>query len=260
MKPRKATVLLVEDCEEVAYKSSSALEEYGYKVIVLSSPKTIYSVLENHKIDIIISNVMLPDMDGLALIKEIKANDTFCEIPFVFFTALYRDEIIIEAMALGASDYFVKGVIWPDDLPYLVEQVLNRGTVRVINPPNTLPISHTILFIDDEERIANVFIPPLAENGYRVVYVNHPEEIFSILKCYKVSLILCNVMMPSMDGFEVVQQIKGYQDYKNIPFVFLSSISSKTIRSRGLEYGADKYLVKSECNPHELPTLLRELL
>lgn len=260
MKPRKATVLLIEDCEEVAHKSCSALEEYGYKVIALSSPKAIYSVPEKHKIDIIISNVMLPDMDGLALIKEIKANDTFCEIPFVFFTSLYKDEIIIEAMALGASDYFVKGVIWPDDLPYLVEQVLNRGTVKVINPPNTLPISHTILFIDDEERIANVFIPPLVENGYRVVYVNHPEEIFSILKCYKVSLILCNVMMPNMNGFDVIQEIKSYPNYINIPFVFLSSISSKAIRTQGLEYGADKYLVKSECNPHKLPTLLRELL
>lgn len=260
MKPRKATVLLIEDCEEVAHKSCSALEEYGYKVIVLSSPKTIYSVLEKHKIDIIISNVMLPNMDGLALIKEIKANDTFCEIPFVFFTSLYKDEIIIEAMALGASDYFVKGVIWPDDLPYLVEQVLNRGTVKVMNPPSTLPILHTILFVDDEERVANVFISPLVENGYRVVYVNHPEEMFSILKCYKVSLILCNIMMPNMNGFDVIQEIKSYPDYKNIPFVFLSSISSKTIKSQSVAYGADRYLVKSECNPHELPTLLRELL
>jgi PleD family two-component response regulator len=260
VQPKKVTVLLIEDCADVAYSSCIALRTFGYKVIHRHTPKTIFSVLKKNKVDIILSNIMLPNIDGLALIKEVKANDEFCEIPFVFFTSISKDEVILDAMSLGAADYFIKGVMTPYDLPFLVEKVLKRGAIKVINPQNNLPIFYTILFIDDEERIANVFIPPLTESGYRVVYINNPEEIFSILKCYRVSLILCNMMMPNMNGFEVIQQIKSSADYANIPFVFLSSISSNKIISEGIKYGANKYIVKSECNPSALPSLLLELL
>jgi two-component system KDP operon response regulator KdpE len=118
------------------------------------------------------------------------------------------------------------------------------------------PRSFTVLVVDDEPRLVDVVRLNLEVEGYRVVEASNGYEALERLKEDLPDLIILDVMMPELDGFETLRRIR---EVSNVPVIMLTVRNEEADRIRGLEIGADDYLTKP-FSPRELQSRIKALL
>ncbi len=101
-----------------------------------------------------------------------------------------------------------------------------------------------ILVVDDEVHIVNILKFNLKKSGYDVITAANGEEALSVIATEMPDLILCDVMMPKLTGFEVCQKVKNDDKLKSIPFILLTAKGQEVDKDIGLKFGADLYLTK----------------
>lgn len=101
-----------------------------------------------------------------------------------------------------------------------------------------------ILCVDDEPQILKLFEGILVPNGYEVVTGNNGEEALEKIRSERIDLVLSDVSMPKMDGFELCRQIKGDERYRDIPVVMITGLTAKEERVKGIEAGAEDFISK----------------
>lgn len=102
----------------------------------------------------------------------------------------------------------------------------------------------TVLVVDDNPLITNVVRSLLLAERYNVLIANNGEEGLALLNAHDVDVIVCDVMMPRMDGYDFQRRVRGRPELAHIPFIFLSALGDNLEVNRGRESGADDYLVK----------------
>lgn len=118
-----------------------------------------------------------------------------------------------------------------------------------------------ILLVDDDPLLVRMYQTKLQNDGYEVVTAGNGEEALNRVEESKPDLILLDVMMPKMDGLQVLGKLKDNLDTKSIPVIMLSNVSSSDADSqKGLEMGATAYMVKSDYLPKEVVQKVKEIL
>ncbi len=102
----------------------------------------------------------------------------------------------------------------------------------------------TVLVADDEINIARIIEYELKKEGYQVLKAHNGKDALEAARQHRPQLILTDVMMPIMDGYEFCRQVKGDPELKNIPFIFLTAKADEESRIYGYSIGATKYLTK----------------
>jgi len=116
-----------------------------------------------------------------------------------------------------------------------------------------------ILIIEDDKHISKLVNYNLEKAGYDSTVVEDGEEALDILSKQGVDLIILDIMLPKMDGFEVCRIIKQESKFKNIPIIMLTAKGEEVDRIVGLELGADDYVVKP-FSPRELVLRVKAIL
>ncbi|MFH1597737.1 MAG: response regulator [Patescibacteria group bacterium] len=117
-----------------------------------------------------------------------------------------------------------------------------------------------ILIVEDETAFLYAMQSKLSLKGYEVITATLAEDGLSILAKEKVDLIILDVILPKMDGFDFLREIKSKKETQAIPVVIASNISSKQNIDSGIELGAKDYLVKSEYNLDGIVSKIEELI
>ena len=115
---------------------------------------------------------------------------------------------------------------------------------------------HTILMIDDDEKLVALVRDYLEPNGYRVLAAHEGHEGLAMVHSSGAGLVILDIMLPGMDGFEVCREIRGFSQ---VPILMLTARGEETDRIVGLEMGADDYLPKP-FNPRELLARIRAIM
>ncbi|EGH33749.1 PAS:GGDEF protein, partial [Pseudomonas syringae pv. japonica str. M301072] len=102
----------------------------------------------------------------------------------------------------------------------------------------------TILIIDDDVHVRELLEVLLQNQGYRTLTAESGELALAMIKRQAPDLILLDIMMPGMDGYEVASQLKAEKNTANIPIIMLSALDDQSSRLSGLEAGAEEYLNK----------------
>ncbi|TAE83650.1 MAG: phosphate regulon transcriptional regulatory protein PhoB [Alphaproteobacteria bacterium] len=109
----------------------------------------------------------------------------------------------------------------------------------------------SVLIVEDEVAIVTMLRYNLEREGFRVYSTGDGEEAVTMVKEYHPDIVVLDWMLPSMTGIEICKQIRWHQDTKNIPIIMLSARGEESDRIRGLDVGADDYMVKP-FSPSEL--------
>lgn len=117
-------------------------------------------------------------------------------------------------------------------------------------------MNKTILIIDDDKKLNNLLSDYFLKFGFKVTTVTHPDEGLKILKREQPDIIILDIMLPKMDGFEVCKEIR--KEY-SVPIIMLTARGEVTDRIVGLELGADDYLPKP-FEPRELVARIQSVL
>lgn len=120
-------------------------------------------------------------------------------------------------------------------------------------------MSHKILVVEDEP---NILIPIrflLEKNGYEVMSVENGEAVMDALSAFGPDLVLLDIMLPQMDGFEVCQVIRNHPEWRDVKIVFLTAMGRDMDVSKGMSMGGDAYITKPFSNV-EVIECVKELL
>jgi DNA-binding response OmpR family regulator len=109
-----------------------------------------------------------------------------------------------------------------------------------------------ILIVEDDKFLRELMVRKLKMENYTVVEAEDGEDGLKKMKEEKPNLVLLDLILPEMDGFEVLEQKRKDDDIKNIPVIILSNLGQKEEIDRGLQLGAVDYLVKAQFSPSEI--------
>lgn len=109
-------VLLVEDDVFVSDVYSTRLSKEGYQVFLMNNGRDAVGWLEENTPDIVLLDIMMPYMDGIEVLKELRQKDSCKEVPVIMLTNLSEKENIREALSLGANDYLIKSHFTPSEI------------------------------------------------------------------------------------------------------------------------------------------------
>jgi Amt family ammonium transporter len=202
-----ARVLVIDDDPTMHDLMYRLLTKEGFRVEVASSGEEGLQKARSLKPDVITLDVMMPHRDGWSVLAALKADPALAEIPVVMLTMVDERNI---GYALGASDYLTK----PIDRQRL-SRVLSR--YRCTHPPCSL------LVVDDDPDNRELLRRQLTQAGWQVLEAENGRIALEILKQHTPELILLDLMMPEMDGFEVVAKMQNHPEWRSIPVVVLTA-------------------------------------
>lgn len=119
-------ILLIDDENEVAQVFQTGLSSAGFSVVVVSNGQSALDAVKSNKFDAILIDQMMPDMSGIDVLKTLKANEETKNIPMAMLTNFGHDEMVKEALNLGANDYILKYQVAPNDLVAKVKTLVGE--------------------------------------------------------------------------------------------------------------------------------------
>ena len=121
-------------------------------------------------------------------------------------------------------------------------------------------MSRKILIIEDDKFLRELMVRKLVNDGYEVIEATNGEEGVRTAKAEKPDLILLDLILPGIDGFESLTRIRKDQETANIPVIILSNLGQKEDIEKGLKLGATDYLIKAHFAPGEIAEKIASIL
>jgi len=122
--------------------------------------------------------------------------------------------------------------------------------------PETQPKTR-VLIIDDDQTLCDMYAERLRAEGYEVVVAGNGEEGAAKAVEYLPNVILLDIMMPKVNGFNTLEILKSTEETKNIPVLLLTALIQEENKRRGLQAGAEDYIIKSETMPGDVITKIK---
>ncbi len=253
---RKAkNLLLVEDNEAQRKAIAELIGNGDIHITSVSTGQEAYDQLLSGKFDCMILDLGLPDMSGMELLEKIRTDESIMRVPIIVYTG--RDLTKEEKMVLDeyAEKVIIKGAKSPEKLLdettlflHRVEADLpehQRQMLRMIHDKESILKDKEVLLADDDMRNVFAISNTLEEKGMKVLVAKNGKEALECLETKPdVDLVLMDIMMPEMDGYEAIREIRKKDNLKNIPIIALTAKAMKGDRSKCIEAGANDYLAK----------------
>jgi len=110
----------------------------------------------------------------------------------------------------------------------------------------------SILIVEDDQTIATMYSVSLQNDGYAVAVAENGEQGLTLARAQRPGVILLDIIMPKMDGFSMLKELKSDEATKGIPVVLLTNLGQDEDKARGEELGASEYLVKTDYTPRQV--------
>jgi CheY-like chemotaxis protein len=236
-------------------------------IIPAATGREALATLAEETIDCVVLDLRLPDMSGFELLELIRDDDLLADLPVVVFTGRELSPEEDAQLHTMARSVVVKGVESPErlldetalflhrvvsDLPAEKQIMLER-----LHSSDEDLVRKTVLLVDDDARNIFALSSVLERRGMQVLTATTGKEAIGLLEATPdVAIVLMDIMMPEMDGYETTQVIRANPDFRRLPIIALTAKAMKGDREKCLEAGASDYLAKP-VNTEQLLSALR---
>ncbi|HEY8100539.1 MAG TPA: HAMP domain-containing protein [Burkholderiaceae bacterium] len=269
--PRPIRALLVIESDEIKRATIiNAFKHDDIKLDTVSSASEAITALHNRPYQGIVLDLDLPDMNGVALLQEIRRDPACTEIPMVVYTFRVLDRETKERFRQLQGVVLVEGDSSLELLTQEAGQFLHRVQQQL--PENKRAMSKKdassesslqgkkVLIADDDVRNLFALTGILESNGMKVIAVESGKDAIAKLHDIPdIDVVLMDIMMPEMDGYETMQKIRSERQFKDLPIIALTAKAMKGDREKCLEAGASDYASKP-VDSTQLLSQLRELV
>ncbi|MBI2568380.1 MAG: response regulator [Candidatus Schekmanbacteria bacterium] len=234
MDARDVNILVVDREEDLRYALAFRLRSVGYRVYEASDDKTARTQFERHLIHLVVLDAFTAEQEALALAEHFRSAQPETQILILVpFDAVPTRE---RAAEIGIAEVMVK--------PVSARQLMTTiaGALRKRFPEGAFPGQPAILIVDDEEDVRFMLAFRLRYAGYSVAEAKDGAQALSMIHQTKYDVVILDVMMPRMDGFEVLRRLQTVDEHPAV--IFLTAVTQLEDRVRGLELGAVDYVAK----------------
>jgi PAS domain S-box-containing protein len=239
------TVLVVDDDPTVRALLRRMLEREGFDVVTAATGSEGLLMAEQIRPCAITLDVMMPSMDGWTMLSKLKENPELADLPVIMVTMLSEQS---RGYALGSDHYLVKPV-QRKELVDLLETYRSSGLQ-----------TGSILIVEDDEPTRSLMRRVLQKDGWQVTEAENGVEGLKALDDMTPSLVLLDLMMPKMDGFEFLNHFRQQQAYRDVPVVVVTAKDLSPEDEEKLNTNVTDVLAKAGTNTDQLLAEIRDMV
>lgn len=245
----KHRILIVDDSPTIRKAIIRQLSSLDVEVLIATNGRQGFDMVHSHQIDLVVTDVDMPQMDGITLCKKLQADHKTNAIPIIIQSSFDTESDIEKGFTAGASAYIPKKEL-STSLFQKVSSLLQKSSINR---------SRRVMIVDDSATIRKIVEQGLEKKGFQIMTAENGKAALSHIGNKLPHLILSDIDMPEMDGYMFCRIIKENPELATIPFVVMSARQEMSMVRRMLSLGADTYLFKP-FNIDELVMLIEKLL
>lgn len=251
----KARILVVDD-EPMNIKLLRLilLSAQKYEVLEACDGHSAVKIVNENKVDLILLDVMMPDLNGYEVIKILKDNPQTKNIPIILVTALSGQKDRMQGLDVGADEFISKPVNKVELLARVqsllqlkqYQEQLNLRT-KSENDETCLKSKDKrprVLLVEDNEKDIKLLQGLVQSESFDLVLAQSGEEAVKILSNEKIDLVLLDILLPGINGFDVCHRIKSNKETSDIQILMITCLSDLESKLKSISHGVDDFLVK----------------
>ena len=253
--PRRKRLLIVEDNVAEQMSISELLGHDDIEIVTTSTGTDALATLKQESCDCVVLDLRLPDMSGFDVLERISRDPEISDVPVIVFTGSElspEEDAMIHTMA---RSIVVKGVESPERLFDETALFLHRVVTELpphqqkmlerLNSSDDDLVGRTALLVDDDARNIFALSSILERRGMHVLTATTGREAIELVESNpSISIVLMDIMMPEMDGYQTMGVIRQKPAFSRLPIIALTAKAMKGDREKCLEAGASDYLAK----------------
>ena len=247
-----SSILVIDDDSNVRDLIQRTLERVGFRVLLATNGTDGLRLAREFKPAAITLDVMMSDMDGWSVLANLKADPDVADIPVIMLTMVDDKR---RGFALGADDYMTKPIDRKRLVNLLMKYRRNKGQTDRLAPG-------TVLVVEDDVAIRELMVRTIDRNGWQVQAANNGLEAIDYLQTATSlpTLILLDLMMPEMDGFEFINALQDVESWRDIPIIVLTAKDLTSDERRDLSGRVEQVMTKQTYSREELLTEIQALI
>jgi CheY-like chemotaxis protein len=265
--PRRKRLLVVEDNSAERLSIGALLGHDDIDIVPVGSGAEALQALRDGPIDCVVLDLRLPDMSGFELLERLRDDPGLPDLPVVVFTGRQLSAEEDAQLHTMARSVVVKGVESPerllDETALFLHRIISdlppekQRLIERLHDSDDDLVGKSVLLVDDDARNIFALSSALERRGMNVVTATTGREAIGLLEeTPGIAIVLMDIMMPEMDGYQTTAAIRANAAFRRLPIIALTAKAMKGDREKCLEAGASDYLAKP-VNTEQLLSALR---
>ncbi|MBV8405149.1 MAG: response regulator, partial [Gammaproteobacteria bacterium] len=264
---RVRRLLVIEDEAAERLSISELLGHTDLEITAVDTGAAALAAMARESFDCVVLDLRLPDMTGFELLAAVQADEALRRTPIIVFTGRELSEDEEAELRKNAKSIVLKGVRSPerllDETALFLHRVIadlppqKQQMIRTLHESDESLHGRKVLVVDDDVRNIFALNSLLERHSMEVISATNGQEAIQLVEqTDDLSLVLMDVMMPEMDGYETMRRIRSNQQFRQLPIIALTAKAMKGDREKCLEAGASDYVAKP-VNTDQLLSLVR---
>ncbi len=277
-------ILIMEDEKILQDLLKKKLEKEGHDVLAVDDGEEGLKVIGDYMPDLLLLDIMMPKVDGFEVLEKIKKDEILSSIPVIIISNSGQPVEIKRAISLGIADYIVKVDFDPDEVIGKVKkffadpnyaQTKKNSDVADVNKKEEEEeevigeeviekeenkTGARVLLVEDDDFLRKICRTKMEREGFNVsVAINGKEALKKIIEGDP-QIVLLDIILPIMDGFEVLKRVKEDPSKSSVPIIMLTNLGQESEIEKGFKLGAEDYIVKAHLTVGEIIEKVKEIL
>ena len=277
----KKRIIIIEDDAVLRDVLSEKLEKSGYIVDRAEDGVVGMRKIREARPDCVLLDILMPNKNGIEVMEDLHADPLLKDIPVIVISNSGQPVEIQRAQELGVREFLIKAIFDPNEVLEKVHRVLsgedatssedlvvrtqNMSGVGVADLSKEKAVSAPtssvsregnkkifVLVIEDDKFLRELLVHKLASEGFDVQNAIEAGAAFQILSERKPNIILLDLILPGVDGFEILSRIKADPKIADVPIVILSNLGQKEDLDKAMALGAKDFMVKANFTLDEI--------
>lgn len=266
----KKKILIVEDEQALLDLLRAKLSRENYDVEVAADGAEGLAKIKSWQPELILLDIVMPKMDGYEVLE--RMHEENIKIPVIIISNSGQPVEIEKTKKLGAVDHLIKTEFNPIDVIDKVRNYIDGGEESVRERAKTMPVLKEskdvplvgikVLLVEDDAFLREICSKKLVKEGFTVYEALDGEMALNGYVEIKPDIILLDIILPAIDGFQILHQIRSNADasISKIPVIMLSNLGQDDDIKKAMEMGANDYLVKAHFTTEEIVGKIKKTL
>ncbi len=238
-----AKILIIEQDVFLGDLINQRIKKDNHQTLMINNGAVATEQMKLYKPDLVLLDMDLVSADPYKILDDKGDIPAIASIPLIIISPSGDLNQIRRAVDLGVKDYLVKAQLNLEDLMIKINAHLSKNNISSQN--GGALEGKKVMWIEDDQFLSDLISRKLSKQGCKLMFAGTGEDALRILETETPDIILLDILLPGINGFDVYDHMKTVDRLKNIPVIILSNFSQQSQIDRGKQLGAARFLVKA---------------
>lgn len=253
-------VLIIEDEEVLLTALTEKLKRAGYDVLGARDGESGFEAIQTGHPDLILLDLLLPKKHGMQILLDMRGDPELAKIPVIVISNSGQPVEMEQIMAMGVRDYLVKANFTPEEVLEKVEKIVISPQPEARSASALPGKGYDVMVVEDDRFLRELIVRKLTAIGFAVTEAIDGTEALKLLETAHPHVLLLDLVMPGIDGIEVLQRLKANSATAKLPVIILSNLGQQESVARAQALGVADYLVKAQFTLDEIVAKVQKVL